>query len=376
MLHSNDPQSSTSSSSKSRSRAHSLMGGAKLTRQRHRENPPPPPQAQVPPRAPSHKRSCSFAATSAPASAHPGLYAPSHGVYEHPQQRPPAFRSTSNHGHGEPLIRQVHTGTPQAPNGAIHTPTVSFSSSSRSRSNSSVQIGGVSILKPRARTPSSSSLHRSDIVPRPILKQNHTWHGDPPQKSRRKSQFRPHALLDGAHKNVLLYDILFAPGPHSVLNSTTRHPIPSASLMQPATDPPILTEMVLKSHKFNWSISVFPRSPGDTGGEGSKSTKFYIAGSKTPQSIPGAITTMDVLLAVHSSLSTRVTQAEWAMLGAGSPEQKRVTRAYERRCEKMGGGWEGGVRRVDLLGRKTRLVGIEPEPEGDGRTWKLVFSKS
>jgi hypothetical protein len=45
----------------------------------------------------------------------------------------------------------------------------------------------------------------------------------------------------------------------------------------------------------------------------------------------------------------------------------------------MGGGWGAGVRRVDFLGGKTKLVGIEAATEkvdGDTKTiGKLVFTR-
>jgi hypothetical protein len=57
--------------------------------------------------------------------------------------------------------------------------------------------------------------------------------------------------------------------------------------------------------------------------------------------------------------------------------QRKVADAYERRCTRMGGGWEGGVRRIDWLGRKTRLVGIEVERTVEGGSvGRLVFRKT
>jgi len=43
----------------------------------------------------------------------------------------------------------------------------------------------------------------------------------------------------------------------------------------------------------------------------------------------------------------------------------------------MGGGWEHGVRRIDWLGEKTHLVGVEIDKSAeDGGLGKLVFSKA
>ena len=82
------------------------------------------------------------------------------------------------------------------------------------------------------------------------------------------------------------------------------------------------------------------------------------------------VSNLDVLYAVHNTLSTRVTQQEWEALGHGSRAQRKITRAYERRCMKMSGGWEGGVRRMDYLGE---LVGVKVDTESG--TGRLVFGK-
>jgi len=43
----------------------------------------------------------------------------------------------------------------------------------------------------------------------------------------------------------------------------------------------------------------------------------------------------------------------------------------------MGGGWKGGVRRIDWLGEKTCLVGVEVDKSAKGGgSGKLVFSKT
>ncbi len=43
----------------------------------------------------------------------------------------------------------------------------------------------------------------------------------------------------------------------------------------------------------------------------------------------------------------------------------------------MGGGWEGGVRRVDWLGSKTHLVGVEIDKSNEAgeNVGKLVFDR-
>jgi hypothetical protein len=84
-----------------------------------------------------------------------------------------------------------------------------------------------------------------------------------------------------------------------------------------------------------------------------------------------------VLYALHNTLLTRVTPQEWEALGHGSRAQRKVTEAYEKRCNRMGGGWEGGVRRIDWLHGKTRLVGVEVDKHAHAHGMgKLVFGKA
>lgn len=81
-----------------------------------------------------------------------------------------------------------------------------------------------------------------------------------------------------------------------------------------------------------------------------------------------------MLQAVHLTLTVRITQEEWKALGHGSRAQRKATKAYEKRCTNSGGGWDEGVRRIDLLGDKTRLIGVEVEKTAEpGRIAKLIF---
>jgi len=68
---------------------------------------------------------------------------------------------------------------------------------------------------------------------------------------------------------------------------------------------------------------------------------------------------------------------EWHGLGEGSRAQRRVAEAYKERCTRMGGGWEGGIRRVDWLGSKTLLVGVEIDKSNEGgeNVGRLVFGR-
>lgn len=57
--------------------------------------------------------------------------------------------------------------------------------------------------------------------------------------------------------------------------------------------------------------------------------------------------------------------------------QRQISHAYEQRCVKLGGGWETGVRRIDWLDGRTRLVGIEMIPNSKdsvtSNTATLIF---
>lgn len=186
------------------------------------------------------------------------------------------------------------------------------------------------------------------------------------------------------------FDVIFPPSTKTVVDRHTHSPIPPCTLTQPATEPPTFGRFILKCDKLPWQVVA--TTGGDhtqIGSIGRSSGKrFYIGstssgrtGSRSSSSScsPEAVTNLDVLHAIHTTLSARVTQAEWDSLGNGSRAQRKATRAYEKRCNDMGGGWGAGVRRVDFLGGKTKLVGVEIATEKVGSQpvafGKLVFSR-
>lgn len=169
------------------------------------------------------------------------------------------------------------------------------------------------------------------------------------------------------HRAPITYDVTFTPSARTVLDRATHSPIPTHTLSQPATDPPTpaSSRLILRSHKFPWPVVV-----------GASGPRFTIGPSKHGRS-DSYISNLDVLYAVHTTLLHPVTPGEWESLGNGSRAQQKVTKAYEKRCTKMGGGWEGGVRRIDWLGSKTRLVGIEVDKaNGRNNVGKLIFGKA
>ena len=174
------------------------------------------------------------------------------------------------------------------------------------------------------------------------------------------------------HHAPISYDIAFTPSARTVVDRTVHSPFPAVTLAQPATEPPIpaSSRLVLRSPKLPWVVVVGPiGSP----------PSFFIGkdGEKRKAKSSAALTNLDVLYAVHSTLMTCVTPEEWHSLGEGSRAQRRVAEAYKERCTRMGGGWEAGVRRVDWLGSKTHLVGVEIDKSNEAgeNIGKLVFGR-
>jgi hypothetical protein len=169
------------------------------------------------------------------------------------------------------------------------------------------------------------------------------------------------------HHAPISYDIAFTPSARTVVDRTTHSPLPAVTLAQPSTEPaiPANSRLVLRSPKLPWVVVVGPISSSH-GEESQRRTKTTLA-----------LTNLDVLYAVHTTLMTSVTPEEWNSLGEGSRAQRRVAGAYKKRCTRMGGGWEVGIRRVDWLGSKTHLVGvgIDKNNEGDENVGTLVFGR-
>ncbi|KAJ6616783.1 hypothetical protein B0H10DRAFT_2219123 [Mycena sp. CBHHK59/15] len=162
------------------------------------------------------------------------------------------------------------------------------------------------------------------------------------------------------------YDIAHPPTSRSILDRRTRAPIAHDTLDEPATNPPRHTQLVLKCHLFPWEVVV---RPNDSNSCPSHEKQPYDCECQR------AITNLDVLHALHDTLSERVTEDEWVRLGRSKCLQRRISRAYEQRCSARGAGWEDGVRRIDWLEGRTRLVGIEMSGSKDAMSTlgNLVF---
>lgn len=164
------------------------------------------------------------------------------------------------------------------------------------------------------------------------------------------------------HRAPITYDVSFSPSARTVLDRATHSAIPTHTLAQPATDPPTpsSSKLILRSDKFPWPVIVAGSGP-----------RFTIGPPKSGRSSSAnAITILDVLHAVHTTLWTPITPEEWEALGSA---QKKVAKRFEARCERMNMDRRSGVRRIDWLGEKTKLVGVEVDKSAG--VGKLVFSK-
>lgn len=228
------------------------------------------------------------------------------------------------------------------------------------------------------------------------------------------------------------YDVSATPATNTTDYLNQR--IPMCTLLEPATEPPTRGKLTLASDEFPWPVVVHasgnsapvdqtgrpivpPASPsGSPQGREELSEfpfpspamrsvtsspcslprsklekKFYIdASSDSDDEVDedddegdsdAFVSNLDVLCAIHSTLATGICQDEWDQLGEGdSPEQRRIARAYRRRCRETGDDLMAGVKRIDFLKNKTVLIGIESRKKGDpsardGVLGKLVFAE-
>ncbi|KAI0353874.1 hypothetical protein OH77DRAFT_555854 [Trametes cingulata] len=387
----------------------SLFGGSSSSKSQSRSNSTPAPIYATPSAAGSRaglasaqmQRSYSHT-TSAPSPLRHTSGADTRTVYGY-GRRPSAAQPT--HEPRPHAARRASYKTPETPRTALYTPSVSYTTPASSRSNSSS-----SLYQSAPRSSSSDAGHYGHS--RPPLRQNHTWHptgtagssssyGSRGRSSSQSSLYQQtrsttlhmHPLFahTRAHPAPILYDVSFTPSARTVLDRATRSAIPPAILSEPATDPPTPAgaRIVLHSHKFPWPVIVMASHHGSSasassssrrprftvGPPSSSSRRPSTSGSDTVSS--NSITNLDVLYAVHTTLMVPITPEEWEALGHGSKAQQKVTRAYERRCTRMGGGWEGGVRRIDWLGEKTWLIGVEVDKAaGHGGAGKLCFGRA
>lgn len=295
--------------------------------------------------------------------------------HRHPYQQPqkkstrvPMYRSANNAaGDHRPAPYPIYSSSANS----VHT-----ASTSTYWNNSPMSNQHRPSMPPR----SSSYGSVAPSEPKPVLKtqqQHQSWSGnslhstcsDRPRVSftlpRRRTTLHMHPLLSHSRLNrpPISYDVTYSPSSQTVVDRSTHSPIPSFTLAQPATEPPLAAQLLLTCSKLPWTIVATP--------SGDRTRDRH--GRDGRERRGGAITNFDVLFAIHRTLSARVTPQEWEALGKGSRGQRKATQAYEKRCRLNQGGWDGGVRRVDFLGEKTRLIGVEIEKRPEGEVGKLVF---
>ncbi|KAF9448811.1 hypothetical protein P691DRAFT_704304 [Macrolepiota fuliginosa MF-IS2] len=322
------------------------------------------------PHAPTHHTSHSLDGTN---SKVPLYRTSSHKLGERPAlSQYPTFNATSSFGSVRSSNQSVYSA-----NHSAHRYAPSRNSSSGSVTTQSTSNEPKSVLKHNAQHGDNSRSARHAHVSF--------------QNPNRPTPVHMHPLLSYGriHRAPISYDVIFPPSTRTVVDRHTHTSIPPCTLTQPATEPPTYGRFILKCEKFPWDIIASTGGEIASGSMGRASGKrFYIgtsasgrprSASSSSSGFPEAVTNLDVLHAIHTALSARVTQAEWDSLGNGSRAQRKATRAYEKRCTDMGGGWGAGVRRVDFLGGKTKLVGIEIATEkigGEAVTiGKPVFSR-
>ncbi|KXN82355.1 hypothetical protein AN958_02652 [Leucoagaricus sp. SymC.cos] len=307
---------------------------------------------------------------------------PLYRATSHKTERPgltqhPAFNPTSSFGSVRSSNPSVYSANP-----SVHRYTPSRTSSAGSVATQSTGHEPRSVLKHNMSSGDNSKSGRHAHVSF--------------QNPNRPTPVHMHPLLSYGRiqRAPISFDIIYPPSSRTVVDRHTHSPIPSCTLIQSATEPPTYGRFVLKCEKLPWEIIATTGSGTSAGSAsmGRSSGKRFYIGSLTPPTpglprssssssngYPEPVTNLDVLHAIHITLSARVTQAEWDYLGSGSRAQRKATRAYEKRCTDMGGGWGAGVRRVDFLGGKTKLVGIEVATDkvaGNSITvGKLVFSR-
>ncbi|TFK33669.1 hypothetical protein BDQ12DRAFT_738671 [Crucibulum laeve] len=338
----------------------------------------------------TRERSNSYVAAKAN-SPSPLRYTTGESSHSNPTARehtaPSQQRPSTSHSSRVPLQRTASHQVGERPSPyPLFTPTGSFSSTRSS--NSSIYHGSTTSHRQAPPRTSSSGSVATHSEPRPALKQSQTWQAGTKAgphahvsfiNPNRPTTLHMHPILACTRltRAPIYYDVTYTPSSHTVLDRHTLGSIPAHTLAQPATEPPTSGVLVMRAERLPWPIEIASTPP-------KSGKRFYIGDSSSESSLSGSskpISTLDLLYAIHSFLSTRVTQPEWEALGHGSRGQRKVARAYEKRCTRMGGGWDAGVRRIDFLEGKTRLIGIEMvmEKSSSGTTGtavgKLAFAK-
>ncbi|KAF9460218.1 hypothetical protein BDZ94DRAFT_1266544 [Collybia nuda] len=138
-------------------------------------------------------------------------------------------------------------------------------------------------------------------------------------------------------------------------------PLSQDQLEEPATHPPLTRLRILCDLLPNWPIDL--------------EFQGHVLGGYSPgyqPATPPPISLLDVLIAIHRALHTRIMHADWLQLN--DVQQREVGRAYTRRCKAAGSTVDHelaqGVKKVDFLLKKTRMLGLLRAGHVDG--WDVM----
>ncbi|KAF8069318.1 hypothetical protein FPV67DRAFT_1625505 [Lyophyllum atratum] len=139
---------------------------------------------------------------------------------------------------------------------------------------------------------------------------------------------------------------LYGPGQSGLMGSE--------EMMQPATHPPITRLRIVCDALPHWPCEL-QLDPYQTGGYQ-----------------PPPISLQDVLVAVHRNMHRQITHADWGRLS--EKEEVAVSRAFTRRCQTVPTTFDSerakGVKRVDYLLGKTRMIGLVRVARSEG--WDVM----
>ena len=140
-------------------------------------------------------------------------------------------------------------------------------------------------------------------------------------------------------------------------------------MREPATHPPLTSLRIVCDLTPKWPIDLEFRQPSSAPYSPYSSNQFPFQ----QQSSPPPITLADVLVAIHQAMHRRITRVDWEMLS--KQEKRAITNAYANRCHLNEHERSQGVKRVDFLLGRTRMMGLLGSGIEDGwEVMKLVLA--
>jgi len=123
-------------------------------------------------------------------------------------------------------------------------------------------------------------------------------------------------------------------------------------MQEPATHPPLTRLRIICDAIPNWPIDLEFRQANATPYSPYSPNQFAFQ----QQAPPAPISLADVLIAVHQAMHRRITHEDWAKLNRH--DSRAITKAYIKRCGMSEYEKSQGVKRVDFLLGRTRMVGL------------------